>query len=178
MNADLIFYLGRIGLGARYTKMDTIKGYQVNSSTQNSSSYETITASSARILNSGLSALVSVRFYESEFESEMQLDKSKMIKLPAKTFGELVLSGGKSNQFQMITKDDVGVETNYTATNVDNYSASLLAGFQLTVFQLGLEAGYREMHVHNAKSNAGIVDREDAYKIGYPFVGATLGFGF
>jgi len=177
-NADLIFYMGRLGVGARYSKMDTIKDYQINSAHQRSSSYETLSPSSAKMINSGLSGLVTYRFYESEFQTDVQLDKVKMMKVPSKSFGELVLTAGKSNQFRMITQDETGIEANYMASNVDNYSASLMAGFQVTVLQVGLEAGYREMHIHDAHSNTFVANREEAYKIAYPFLGASVGFGF
>jgi hypothetical protein len=174
-NLDLIFYMGRLGIGGRYTKLDTIQGYKVNSAP--GSQATEISPSSAKLMNSGLSALVSLRFYSSEFETEFKM-ADKESKIPSKTFGDLVLTGGKANQFQMITKDEAGAEALYSATNVDNFSASLLAGYQITSLILGLEAGYREMHVHNARINSTNVDREDAYKIGYPFVGATIGLGF
>lgn len=176
-NLDLIFYMGRLGIGGRYTKLDTIQGYKVGSSGQSSQATD-IAPSSARLLNSGLSALVSLRFYSSEFETEFKIEKADVTKIPSKGFGDLVLTAGKANQFQMITKDESGSEALYTATNVDNFSASLLAGYQISALILGLEAGYREMHVHNARINSTDVDRQEAYKIGYPFVGATIGLGF
>jgi hypothetical protein len=176
-NLDLIFYMGRLGIGGRYTKLDTIQGYNVNSGSQSQATE--ISPSSVRLLNSGLSALVSLRFYSSEFETEFRMaEKGDAKKIPSKTFGDLVMTAGKANQFQMITKDEAGAEALYSATNVDNFSASLLAGYQITALILGLEAGYREMHVHNARTNSTDVNREDAYKIGYPFVGATIGLGF
>jgi hypothetical protein len=178
MNMDLIFYFGRLGFGARYTKLDTIRGQDESSTGQSQSQSTEVNISSARLINSGLSALVSLRFYSSESETDIHFDKGAAGKLQTKTFGDLIVSAGKSNQFQMNTKDESGITASYTASNVDNYSASLLGGFQVSIFQLGFEAGYREMYIHDAHTKTGNIDREGAYKIGYPFVGLNFGLAF
>ena len=188
VNVDFIFFMGRLGIGARYSKMDNIHdtaSAQVNSSTNvstsatnNSQGTPSLNLSSAKILNTGLLGLLSYRFYESDSESELQFEKQKAWKIPLKSFAEIVLAGGKSSQFQMITKDDVGLERTYDASNVDNYSASLLGGYQISVFQLSAEVGYREVHIHDAQTAGALVAREDAYKIAYPFYGIAFGFGF
>lgn len=164
-SADAVIYLGRLGLGGRYTIIDSIASYQIPSP----ATPDLSRLASMRIYDSGFSGLMSYRFHDSQHKLK---GGASMIAI-----GEFTLTAGPADKFRLLTTDASGNQVMYSSSSVWNYAGSLTGGVAFGALLAEIEIGYRSAQATNVvvlnttKSASNVI-------LNMPYAMALLGFTF
>jgi hypothetical protein len=178
ITADMIWRGSFFGLGMRLSGIDTIKDYQEKKAANTTQAVKVVDASSIKMNNVVISPLLTMRFHESEKGGQWKTENGSPINFKYRTFAELALTLGKSQQFEMITVDAQGLDQRYYSNDVTNYSGSIITGFE-AFLTFSFEFGYKRIDIKSAKKfGATAADADEAYLINYPYASLLFGFNF